>query len=205
MGLSIAALIFATRIILAQNKSLFDSFGGFLLPTRLLVAPLLLSGLVLWAADNITHLNVKEGLWETTSTRLMTGAGIPSDSLAKMPPEQRARVEAMMKQNGLGTPATTVQKECVTKEKLEKLTAFGTTSQGDCSHTVVNSSGSRLEMKLQCQGKDHESEGTVLIEVVNSDTVKGKMQFATNSKGKNMNMEMSFTGRYLGSSCGDIK
>jgi Protein of unknown function (DUF3617) len=174
--------------------------------TRFLLALITLSAVALWAADNITHLNVKEGLWETTSTRLMTGMGIPADSLAKMSPEQRAHVEAMMKEKGLGAPATDVRKECVTKEKLEKQSAFGSTNQaGNCSHTVVNSTGSKLEMKIRCEGEDHNSDGTVLVEVVNSDTVKGKVQFATNSKGRNMNMDMSFTGRYLGSDCGEVK
>ena len=174
---------------------------------RLFFASILLSGLALWAADNITHLNVREGLWETTSTKLMTGMGIPADSLAKMSPDQRARVEAMMKQNGLGSPATDVRKECVTKEKLEKQSAFSSNGggQGDCSHTVVNSTGSKLEMKMHCEGKDHSSDGTVLMEAINSDSVKGKMQFASTSKGRNMNMEMTFTGRYLGSDCGDVK
>ena len=60
-------------------------------------------------------------------------------------------------------------------------------------------------MKIRCEGKDHNSDGTVLVEVVNSDTVKGKVQFATNSKGRNMNMDMSFTGRYLGSDCGEVR
>ena len=77
--------------------------------TRFLLALITLSAVALWAADNITHLNVKEGLWETTSTRLMTGMGIPADSLAKMSPEQRAHVEAMMKEKGLGAPATDVR------------------------------------------------------------------------------------------------
>jgi Protein of unknown function (DUF3617) len=177
------------------------------LSIRLFFVPILLSGLALWAADTITHLNVKEGLWETTSTKLMTGMGVPAESLAKMSPDQRARVEAMMKENGLGTPATDVHKECITKEKLEMRSAFGSNGggQGDCKHTVVTSTGSKLEMKIHCEGKDHSSDGTVLMEAINSDSVKGKMQFASTSKGRNMNMEMSFTGRYLGADCGDVK
>ena len=55
-----------------------------------------------------------------TVTHSMSGMpaipNIPPDVLAKMPPEQRARVEAAMK----GGPSTDVRKECITKEKLEK-------------------------------------------------------------------------------------
>jgi Protein of unknown function (DUF3617) len=175
------------------------------LPTRFLFILLALSAMALWAADMV-HLNIKEGLWQTTSTRLMTGMGIPPEALAKMSPEQRAHVEAMMKQNGLGTPATDVNKECITKEKLEKQLAFSSTNPSeDCTHTVVNSSASKLDMKIHCAGKDNNSDGTFVLEVVNPESVKGKMQLAMNSKGRNMSMDMSFTGRYLGSDCGDIK
>ena len=67
--------------------------------------------LTLSAADKLTPLNVKEGLWEITVTHSMTGMpnmpAIPPDALAKLPPEQRARMEAMMK----GGSGTIVQKE----------------------------------------------------------------------------------------------
>ena len=101
--------------------------NGFLLALIVSCSP------TLWAADNITPLNVKEGLWEMTMTHSMTGMpavpNIPPDALAKLPPEQRARVEAMMK----GGP--NVQKVCITKEKLEKHSAFSN-NRGDCTRTV---------------------------------------------------------------------
>jgi len=55
--------------------------------TNLLVAVIVFCVAVLWAADNITPLNVKEGLWEMTVTHSMTGMpgmpNIPPDTLAK--------------------------------------------------------------------------------------------------------------------------
>jgi hypothetical protein len=39
----------------------------------LLLALIVFSSLTLWAADTITRLNLKEGLWEMTSTHTMTG------------------------------------------------------------------------------------------------------------------------------------
>ncbi len=164
--------------------------------------------LALWAADTVARLNVKEGLWEMTTTRSMTGGpSIPADTLAKMPPDQRARVEAMMKENGMSsTPATTVRKECVTKEKLDQRSAFSEDRKDShCTRTVVNSSGSRLEMKIHCGGKDTESNGSFLLEAQGSDAVKGNFQLETNAKGHAMNMSMSFTGRYLGPACGDVQ
>ncbi len=92
--------------------------------TNLVFVAIVCFSLTLFAADKITPLNVKEGLWEITVTHSMSGMpampSIPPDALAKMPPEQRARIEAMMK----GGASTDVHKDCITKEKLEKTNCF---------------------------------------------------------------------------------
>lgn len=158
----------------------------------------------LWAADSITPLNLKEGLWEMTVTHSMSGMpatpNIPPDVLAQMPPEQRARIEAAMK----GGPSTDVRKECITKEKLEKHSAFSN-NRGDCTRTVVNSTGSKLEVKIHCEEKQSSTDGTLVLETVGSDRVKGTMQSVTNANGHTMNMNFTFSSKYLGPACGDVK
>jgi Protein of unknown function (DUF3617) len=175
----------------------------FLLAT-IFLALIVFSSLTLWAADSITPLNVKEGLWEMTVTHSMSGMpatpNIPPDVLAKMPPEQRARVEAAMK----GGPSTDVRKECITKEKLEKHSAFSN-NRGDCTRTVVNSTGSKLEVKIHCEEKQASTDGTLVLETVGSDRVKGTMQAVTNANGHTMNMNLTFSSKYLGPACGDVK
>ncbi len=173
--------------------------------SKLLLALVVFSSLALWAADNITPLNVKEGLWEMTVTHSMTGMpampNIPPDALAKMPPEQRARVEAMMK----GGPSTDVRKECVTKEKLEKHSAFSN-NRGDCTRTVVSSTGRKLEVKFHCEEKQSSSDGTFVMEAVGSDSVKGTMHMVSNSgSGHAMTMDFTISSKYLGAACGDVK
>ncbi|HXY78201.1 MAG TPA: DUF3617 domain-containing protein [Candidatus Acidoferrales bacterium] len=158
----------------------------------------------LWAADTITPLNLKEGLWEMTVTHSMSGMpatpNIPPEVLAQMPPEQRARIEAAMK----GGPSTDVRKECITKEKLEKHAAFSN-NRGDCTRTVVNSTGSKLEVKIHCEEKQSSTDGTLVLETVGSDRVKGTMQSVTNANGHTMNMNFTFSSKYLGPACGDVK
>ena len=171
--------------------------------TKLVLALIVFCSPTLWAADNITPLNVKEGLWEMTMTHSMTGMpavpNIPPDALAKLPPEQRARVEAMMK----GGPD--VRKECVTKEKLEKHSAFSN-NRGDCTRTVVNSTGSKLEVKFHCEEKQASTDGSFVLEAVSSDSTKGTMHMVTNSNnGHAMNMDFTFSSKYLGPACGDVK
>jgi hypothetical protein len=172
--------------------------------TKVLLALIVFSSLTLWAADKITPLNVKEGLWEMTVTHSVSGMPsmptISPDALAKMPPEQRARVEAMMQ----GGPSTDVRKECITKEKLEKNSAFSN-NRGDCTRTVVNSTGSKLEVKVHCEEKQTTTDGTLVLEALSSDGVKGTMHSVTNSHGRTMNMDFTFSSKYLGPACGDVK
>lgn len=166
------------------------------------------SVLTLWAADKITPLHVKLGLWENTVTHSMTGMpampAIPPDTLAKMPPEQRARIEAMMKQGGMGGPATNVSKYCITQEKIDKQTAFDVTQQ-TCTRTIVSSTGSRLEMKIHCEQKQAISDGTVVVEATSDESTKGTVHLVTNAAGRNMNVDMTFSSKYLGPDCGDVK
>ena len=56
-----------------------------------------------WAADNVTPLDVRLGLWETKSTSQMSGAPpIPESMLRSLSPEQRTKMEAMAKAFGQG-------------------------------------------------------------------------------------------------------
>ena len=171
-----------------------------------ILAAIVFFSLTLFAADKITPLNIKEGLWEMTVTHSMTGMpampSIPPDALAKMPPEQRARMEAMMK----GGATTDVRKECVTKEKLEKQSAFSD-NRKECTRTVLNSTGSKLEVKIHCEksGEQGAMDGTLFVEAIGSDNVKGKMEAVTNANGRTVNMNFTFSSRYLGPACGDVK
>jgi Protein of unknown function (DUF3617) len=177
------------------------------MPMRLKVAlaVLVTSALALWAADTITPLDVKLGLWQMTVTHSMSGMpALPADTLAKMSPEQRSRFEAAMKQSGSSDPTTNVHKECVTKEKLDKESAFGD-DRKNCTRTVVSSSSRKLEVKLHCEEERGKTDGTLLLEVVSSDSVKGSMHSVTSFNGRNVNMDFTFDSKYLGSDCGDVK
>lgn len=160
-----------------------------------------------WAADAIKPLDVKLGLWETTNTFQTSGmpqVSIPPDALAKLTPEQRAKVEAMMQNQGSGRPRTTTQKSCMTREKMDKREMFGEDKK-DCTRTVTSSSSSKLEMHMQCTSDGTKSNGTFRIEALNSENVKGSMEMATTSGDRTMNMNSNFTAKWLGPDCGDVK
>ena len=183
--------------------------------TKLICFLIVLASPALFAEDK-PNLNVKEGLWETTVTHPSNGMpGMPPDALASLPPDQRARVEEMMKQKGMSMSGnTTVVKNCVTKEKIEKGMAFAAENtakkDNNCTRTTVNSSSTHFEAKFHCEetgkdGKKTTSDGTTAVDVVNSDSTKGSMHAVTTSDGHTMNMDMTFTSQYLGPACGDIK
>jgi hypothetical protein len=171
------------------------------------LASVVLSSSALWAADKLQPLDVKMGLWETSMTHSSAGMPqmpqIPPEALAKLTPEQRARMEDMMK-NRSGASGTTTTKSCVTKEKLEKDLAFQD-ERTKCTRTIVSSSSSGFEMKLHCGEKDSTSDGTLKLDVINSEKVKGAFHMVVSGNDLNMNIDNTFSSRYLGPACGDVK
>ncbi len=149
--------------------------------------------------------NAKEGLWEMTVTT--SGAGMPADALAKMTPDQRAMVEQMMKQRGVSMNGNTITvKSCVTKEKIAKGEAFrdAKNSHGDCTNSVVKSSANHMEAKFHCQSKSGTTDGTVSVDMV-GDLVKGTTHITNTNNGNTQKFDTSFTSKYLGPDCGDVK
>ena len=168
---------------------------------------LLLLAVVAAAGD---FLNVKEGLWEMTVTQSGGGApGMSPDVLAKMPPEQRAMVEQMMKQKGMSMSGNAMTiKSCVTKDKLAKGAAFGE-NRTNCTHSITKSSPTHMEIKMHCESKSGDdtttTDGTTVVDVLGADNVKGTTHMVIASKSGTKNMDSTFTSKYLGSDCGDVK
>ena len=174
--------------------------------TSVLVVLLFLGCAWIWAADAI-KLDMKLGLWETTTsfqTSGMPAVNIPPDALAKMTPEQRAKVEEMMKGMSSGSPRTNTSKSCMTREKINKQQMFSDDKK-DCTRTVVSSSPSKLELRLQCNTDGAKTNGTIWVEAMNSESMKGSMQLQTTGGDHTMNMNSTFTSKWLGPDCGDVK
>jgi hypothetical protein len=151
-------------------------------------------------------LNAKEGLWEMTVTT--GGSGMPTDQLAKLPPDQRAMVEQMMKQKGMSMNGNTMTiKSCVTKDKISKGAAFSdsrSSSNNDCTRTVVKSSANHMEAKFHCETKNGTTDGNSVIDIV-GDSVKGTTHFSHTDNGNTKTFDSTFTSKYLGADCGDVK
>lgn len=153
-----------------------------------------------WAADAV-KLDVKLGLWESTSVMERTGAPpIPAEVLARLTPEQRAKIEERAKASAQQGPKTTTRKHCVKREDLDKAMAFGN-DEKTCHRTVVASSSSKLEFRMECGAGAMKSNGDVRIEAVSSEHVKGSIQMTVGDGARSMKMNSTFDSKWLGPVC----
>ncbi|MFZ0477606.1 MAG: DUF3617 family protein, partial [Terriglobales bacterium] len=87
--------------------------------------------------------------------------------------------------------------------------AFAAANQENCTRTVVSSSSTHFEVKYHCDGTKKDDNGTIdgtTTVDISGDSTKGKTHaVSTSSDGHTMTMDMNFTSKYLGPSCGDIK
>jgi len=153
-----------------------------------------------WAAQKLQPLNVKLGLWETSVTVNSSGAPpIPPEALAKMSPEQRARMEERLK----GAHSST-QKSCLTKEKLEKGLAFEEKRQ-NCKRTIVSSSSTHMEMQFDCTTERMKISGTGKVDVENPESMKGTFHMTATSERGAMETTSNISGKWIGAACGDVE
>jgi Protein of unknown function (DUF3617) len=156
-----------------------------------------IAGIVVFAAE---PLNMKLGQWETTTTMQVSGMpAIPPEALAQLTPQQRQMIEERMKSTQ-GKP--TVSKHCVKQEDVDKALKFGTEDK-DCTRTIVNSSSTMQEIKIECNRDGTKFGGKVRVDASNRENVKGtiQMNMGSGDGGRGMTMNGSFTSKWLGATC----
>ncbi len=156
---------------------------------------------VLLAAADTPALNVRLGLWETTSTTHV-GGQMPAIDTSKMPPEQRARVEAMMKQM-LGAHTQTA-KSCLTKERLERGTFTDDQNQPDCKTTVNRNTSTVLDATEVCTG-EHPRTVQLHFEAQSPTSVTGTFKSMDTEQGRTMTVDGTIASTWLAADCGDVK
>lgn len=168
------------------------------LGTRILLCSTLCSAV--WAQD-FRPLDVKTGEWASTINGQTTGLPpIPDEVLNRLTPEQRARMQASMQSKG---SKTTVSKSCLTKDKLDKPFNLGDENTKSCTRTLVESSRTKQEIRINCDREGMKSTGTVKVEAINAETVKGSMQLAVTNGEHTMNMNYTFASKWVAPTCSD--
>ena len=142
-------------------------------------------------------LDVKTGLWEMTYTTSTEGTLIPQSALDKLPPEQRAKVAAAVKERSAKGPRTFVEKTCVTAADLSQ-GAFRSDQDKDsnCKFTTGAHTSSVQEETVVCAGEDARR-GNFKVEALGRDRIKA----AYNGEAQSGKISMQMTGRWLSASC----
>jgi hypothetical protein len=175
---------------------------------KLSVAVAFAAGTLVQAAEP-TPLDLKAGEWEYSVTMKMAGMPqmaqmpqIPADKLAQMPPEQRAKIEAMLKNAGnMASGKPMINKHCVKKEDLTNFNPTGMSKT--CKMTVVGSSGSKFEAKVVCDEPDNKTTSTIVAEAQGPESMKFTVTSTGTNHGKPVDMNINGTGKWLSAACTD--
>lgn len=139
--------------------------------------------------------NIRTGAWEVTMASSVSGMPVPKDALSRMPPEQRAKIEAAMAARAGKTNAST-STTCVTKEDLER----GQLMKSDdarCTRKVIAQMASRYEMEETCTGPEP-SKTHAKFEAQSAERYTAVMDRLQGEGGK---VHVEFTGRWLRAAC----
>jgi len=174
------------------------------MPTKVVLV-LMVTASALWAADNYQPLDVKTGLWEvTTVTNLSGQMPIPADLLEKLTPEQRARLQERMNAKSMQPAKPIVSRNCLTQEQLDKGNSF-TENRKSCNPTVVSSTKSKVEVRLECVENDVKVNAKVQFEAIDSENVKGQTLSTATGGDHTMNSSSTFIAKWISPSCGTPK
>ncbi len=153
----------------------------------------------------------KPGLWEYTmnlggaaSGEMAAAQDKMAAELAKMPPEQRKMVEAMMAKRGVGSAAggATTIKACVTPESIER--EDFSSGRADCKQVVASRTATTVVLKLTCDGPPP-STGEMTMTFQSATAYAMKMVSTTTANGKAVQTTMDGSGKWLGTDCGAVK
>ncbi len=139
--------------------------------------------------------DIKPGAWEVTTTTAIKGMLIPKETLDKMPPEQRAKVEQQMRARA-AKPNTHTTHSCVTKEKLARSEVLKS-SKPNCTRKVISHSARKLEIEETCP-PPQATKSHFKLEAKSAESYIGTIDI-TQSEGGKVHVDMS--GHWLSAVC----
>jgi Protein of unknown function (DUF3617) len=179
-----------------------DSVKQFMLMTVLLAAG--------WNAATADPLNVRPGLWETTSTGTTSMTGTPmgpdAATLNAMTPEQRAQMEAAIKRQASGQPTVRTNQSCVTPEQVAKgLGNFAGTPSPRCTTEVLQKTPTEYHFRQVCSdGGSGQSHVEVRLHLDSPESATMTMDGVHTSDGRTVKMSHKAVSKWIGSDCGKV-
>jgi hypothetical protein len=145
---------------------------------------------------------IKPGLWEVHAEREVNGqpAATAADSMKKMSPEVRARMEAMMKQRGMATGSGGASHVCLSKESLDPAYWQHLTN---CKTDFVGRTATAWKWHTVCPQNDAVIDGEAVFASAESYTIKTAS--TRTFRGESKVTKMAMQAKWLGADCGELK
>jgi Protein of unknown function (DUF3617) len=150
---------------------------------------------------------MKPGLWEINNK--MGGGQMDAQmaemqkQLARMPPEERKQMEAMMAQRGVrmapGAGGGMAVQVCMTREMIERNEV---PTRDGCTSTQQKKSGNTIRVAFTCTNPPSSGEGEVNF---TPESYTSRMTVKTMVDGKSESMVVDATGKWLKADCGSVK
>lgn len=155
-------------------------------------------------AAKMTPMNVKTGLWQSTSTITVNGSlGLPPEVLAKMTDEQKARYQAAMQAQSGGHSSTHTNKGCLTQRDLTT-DPFAQKDSSDehiqCHGTLLSSTSTDIVLRETCSGEASMAY-TMKIHAVDQEHATGTGMGTATMGGHTMNSSVKFQSTWIGATC----
>jgi hypothetical protein len=160
-------------------------------------------------------MGLKPGLWEVKvikqvidgrdmTAQIAAASANMQQAMANMPPEQRARMQAMVGNNGAGQGGSGGFRICVSPE-MAKRNAPMVDKEGRCQPGTVTHSGNETTYEFSCNINGNASEGKGQVTAA-GDVITNRMDMTSHAaNGKTRVMHTESEMHYLGSDCGDVK
>jgi hypothetical protein len=131
---------------------------------------------------------------------------LPPEVLAKMPPAQRAQLEAALKARSRNAGSGKhVSKVCVTAEALRKGPNFGMSRELNCTRTRNVSTAQGWHVQEVCRPNGRKQTMDIDYKVVTREMIEGTVHIAMQDGAREITMNQVSRGRWLGPDCGDVK
>ncbi len=158
-----------------------------------------------------SKLNVRLGLWETSTTVAGAGGAVAAgmaEAMQNMTPEQKARMAAAMSrmQQEESVPRVHKSRSCMTAEKMQRDSFFDDKEmRGHCTHTITENTGTTTAVSFTCAENGVTNTGQVRFVATSPTSVKGTMDMHMVIHDKPVNMHSDFQSTWIGADCGTEK
>lgn len=147
----------------------------------------------------------KAGLWDVTVTMNMAGGGMAMPDLSKLPPDQRAMVEAQMKKSGVSMNGNSITSQhCMTAAEVAQDKPPAMQHMKDCTMQNMTTSGGMMSVDMVCSTADMNGKGHVSVSYSGDSNYTGSMVFNGTAQGHPINMNNTFSGHWVSANCGGV-